>query len=649
MNELSTGGNHLNLTLENTHRSLRMLEFLKNMGFKETDGIFSTAKRDADTIERVRRYFQYNNFELNLLPECPQILQDSANAERNRENLFQEARAIKERNDADFQNIRIPEFLPELELYPFQIKPVLHGLKLGNSANFSVPGSGKTWMSYATYFCLKAEGHVNKLLVICPQAGMQVWEEEYRHITGRDPAERIHRITSDDRDRGRIPTLPDRFEIILINYEKIGQVQEHGAVEDMRYTQALIRMLDQENHNFYLIADESHKIKDPQSNRGIAARMLSPSAARRLILTGTPMPNYHQGLWNQFEFLYPNQNLLGSYESFAAGLVDNPFNQQRAIDELDPLFTRITKNQLGLPPIDTVYLDCPMTEFQTEIYETIAWAIAQDANNRDRFQAYQDYERNVMYWIMASTDPSLLGENNQFSDALIDLEGVPLQDRIRRYAEGELSGKLSALQVFLRDIVRREDKIIIWCNFRGTLVKVQEMIERDFGVQVRKIDGSVDKDDDVNPLENKEKNLRDFRDEDDVNVLIANPASLAESISLHEVCHHAIYVDRTYVATNWIQSKERIHRVGMPDVRTKYTVLMSKYGPDDQRLTVDDLIEESLTDKERRMNDFLDDPGLNPNAMELNYDRINDPNDVDRDYRRVIEFLRGKFSNDQNN
>ena len=99
----------------------------------------------------------------------------------------------------------------------------------------------------------------------------------------------------------------------------------------------------------------------------------------------------------------------------------------------------------------------------------------------------------------------------------------------------------------------------------------------------------------------------------------------------------------------WIQSKERIHRVGMPDVRTKYTVLMSKYGPDDRRLTVDDLIEESLTDKERRMDEFLDDPGLNPNAMELNYDRINDPNDVDRDYRRVIEFLKGKFSNDQNN
>ena len=309
MSELSTSGNRLHLTLENAHRSLRMLEFLQRMQFRETDGVFSTAKRDADTIERVRRYFQYNNFELNLLPECPQILQDAVNAERNRENLFQEARAIKERNDADFQNIRIPEFLPESQLHPFQIKPVLHGLKLGNSANFSVPGSGKTWMSYATYFCLKAEGHVNKLLVICPQAGMQVWEEEYRRITGRDPAERIHRITSDDRDRGRIPTLPDRFEIILINYEKIGQVQEHGAVEDMRYTQALIRMLDQENHNFYLIADESHKIKDPQSNRGIAARMLSLSAARRLILTGTPMPNYHQGLWNQFEFLYPNQNL----------------------------------------------------------------------------------------------------------------------------------------------------------------------------------------------------------------------------------------------------------------------------------------------------------------------------------------------------
>ena len=47
------------------------------------------------------------------------------------------------------------------------------------------------------------------------------------------------------------------------------------------------------------------------------------------------------------------------------------------------------------------------------------------------------------------------------------------------------------------------------------------MIEHDFGVEVRKIDGSIDKDDAVNPLVNKERNLREFRTCDDVNVLIA--------------------------------------------------------------------------------------------------------------------------------
>ena len=85
---------------------------------------------------------------------------------------------------------------------------------------------------------------------------------------------------------------------------------------------------------------------------------------------------------------------------------------------------------------------------------------------------------------------------------------------------------------------------------------------------------------------------------------------------------------------------------------TRYTILTSKYpvrDPPDNRPTVDDLIDHSLREKEESMNAFLNDPGINAREMELNYDRINDPNDVEEDYRRVIEFLRDRFSNGQNN
>ena len=41
----------------------------------------------------------------------------------------------------------------------------------------------------------------------------------------------------------------------------------------------------------------------------------------------------------------------------------------------------------------------------------------------------------------------------------------------------------------------------------------------------------------------------------------SNPASTAESISLHEVCNHALYLDRNYNAAQFLQSQDRMHRL----------------------------------------------------------------------------------------
>ena len=46
--------------------------------------------------------------------------------------------------------------------------------------------------------------------------------------------------------------------------------------------------------------------------------------------------------------------------------------------------------------------------------------------------------------------------------------------------------------------------------------------------------------------------------------ILANPAAAGEGISLHKVCHDAIYLDRSYVTTHYLQSIDRIHRLGLP-------------------------------------------------------------------------------------
>lgn len=641
---LSIIEDQLHLKLDNSHENFIVTGFLNRLGFRKQKDIFVNRKTDAITIKRTRDFFNKRNFIFELTENCQSVLQNYETSQQNFQNIIQDALEIKNTLDDELEDLNIPEFLETNKLKKYQIKSVLHALILRNSANFSVPGAGKTWMTYASYFKSKVEEFVktNKLLVVCPSAAFQVWEEEYNVITGRNSNDFIHRISAHDRDLGIIPLLANKFEILLINYEKL---------PDQRFLSGVIQMMRNPENNFYLVLDESHKIKSVNSNRGIAVKEISPFAKRRIILTGTPMPNFHEDLWNQFDFLFPNERILGDYDSYVKRIKQNPEIEYRNVmEQLSPFFTRITKNQLQLPGTHIIYHPCPMTEFQTEIYETIAWDILQNFENQNRFRAYSDFERNFMYLIMTSTDPSLLAEDNQYSNELINLGDVPIQDRIRQYGSGELSGKMSELKNLLGNIIARDNnkKVVIWCNFRNTLKKVEQMIESEFHVQSRRIDGSIARDDNENVEENKEKSIREFKTNDDMNILIANPASLAEAVSLHKVCHQAIYVDRTYVATNWIQSKDRIHRIGS-DSEATYTVLMSTYGQNDHRRTVDNLIRDSLARKEDAMNEFLEDPIPNVRVTDLNYEAINDPEDREVDYRAGIDLLRENFTNDQNN
>ena len=57
--------------------------------------------------------------------------------------------------------------------------------------------------------------------------------------------------------------------------------------------------------------------------------------------------------------------------------------------------------------------------------------------------------------------------------------------------------------------------------------------------------------------------------------LVANYASCAEGISLHHVCHDAIYVDRSFQADQYLQSIDRICRLGNNNEKNIY-ILQTK-------------------------------------------------------------------------
>jgi hypothetical protein len=84
-------------------------------------------------------------------------------------------------------------------------------------------------------------------------------------------------------------------------------------------------------------------------------------------------------------------------------------------------------------------------------------------------------------------------------------------------------------------------------------------------------------------------------------ILITNPHTLAESVSLHKKCHDAIYLEYSFNLTHMIQSRDRIHRLGLLENQyTQYYYLMLS-GNENARNTIDKKIYYRLREKQDRM------------------------------------------------
>jgi SNF2 family DNA or RNA helicase len=105
--------------------------------------------------------------------------------------------------------------------------------------------------------------------------------------------------------------------------------------------------------------------------------------------------------------------------------------------------------------------------------------------------------------------------------------------------------------------------------------------------------------------------------------MIANPAAAGEGISLHMACHHAIYLDRSFNAAHYLQSVDRIHRLGLPpEIETNVEILEANG-------TVDGRVASRMNSKIDTMRIILNDPGL----AALSYD----PSDIEEEFGAGIE------------
>ncbi|MFH9354390.1 DEAD/DEAH box helicase [Kitasatospora sp. NPDC017646] len=454
------------------------------------------------------------------------------------------------------------------DLTSFQRRDVARLLSLRHGANFSVPGAGKTRATLAVFAALREQQEVSRLLVVSPKSAYEAWQAEAELCFQQPPRTAV------------LSGAPDPgAEVLIVNYERLN-----------RQLAALAGWLKAAPS--MLVLDEAHRMKlGSQGTYGAACMSLGPLSKRRLILTGTPAPNGAKDLENLLSFVWPGHGRRVVSQAVGGG------DLAHASTVLRPLYTRTTKRELKLPPAVTTIRYVEMPALHREIYDALAGQYSARAEGaRTDFEALG---RSMLRMLMAATSPALLIEGSSAYEPLeyrLDPLDVPASSSLRtlmaELPSYELSPKYQEARQLVAANAARGRKTLVWASFVRSLTTLEAMFT-DFGPALVH-GGTVD----------REAQIRRFREDPDCMVLISNPATLGEGISLHQVCHDAVYVDRDFQAGRFLQSLDRIHRLGLaPDAETRITVLAS-------RGSVDEIVAKRLELKLQFMGKILDDPAV---------------------------------------
>ncbi|MGV8294447.1 hypothetical protein ACV36C_36975, partial [Pseudomonas aeruginosa] len=237
------------------------------------------------------------------------------------------------------------------------------------------------------------------------------------------------------------------------------------------------------------------------------------------------MPQDVEDLIPQFAFLYP----------------EIPSNKDTVVELIKPVYVRTNKAELGLPPVSRVMVQLPMAPMQCELYKLMKFEVSREAatalNTRSK-QAFRSLGRSVARLLQFVSNPALLSAEIGFAHPEL-LAGV--------LAEGE-GPKLKYVLKRSRQLARAGYKVLIWSSF---VRNVEDIARRLADLGAVYIHGGVDAGDEDDD-ETREGKIKLFHDDPNVRIMVANPAAASEGVSLHRVCHHALYLDRTFNAAHYL-------------------------------------------------------------------------------------------------
>ena len=467
-------------------------------------------------------------------------------------NSYEEIKGIKETIVPTFEvsNYGLDDL--HLTPYPFQGVGIsfLHDIKQALLADEM--GLGKSPQAIAASHRLWKEGKASKVLVICPASLKYQWQKEIGKFSNHKgividgtPTERKEQLNEF--------RWGDEYLFAIINYELVRN--DLDTIKEVKVD--------------VLVADEVHRIKNWQSKTSQAMKELD--APYKFGLTGTPMQNKPEELFNIFDWLNPK--ILGNFWAFRNRYVvtGEKFNKKNVVigyKRLGELRKRVAPFMLRRMKVD-VAPELPKMVFNTYRVEmTPEQRRVQDSiqeNFMDLVKEIQEQESEGHYneqgeWVEKPhpKEGQMLGFFNMMlaiSDSP-ELLQMSTSNMAREYAKlltkNPKSPKLDELVKISQDHLEAGNrKIVVFTQF----ARMQELAVR----ELSKIGGCDIINGTMNPLQ-RDQAMTNFEHNRDVNFLVCTDAA---NYGLNmQFANVLINIDIPWNPATYDQRAGRVHRIG---------------------------------------------------------------------------------------
>ena len=592
----------------------RAARYIKDtIEFTKADGkLIVNAEKDINkTIDKLKKVCEYISAELVFSGKVSEAVNNYALEEEKFHIFSEKARLIRDNccDKEDFQKFvdSLSINLKNRSLYELQLLSAYHLAFSQNACNFSVPGAGKTSVVYGAFAYLSNlpaddSKYVDKLLIISPLSAFGPWELEYEECFGEKPStKRLNgKVSVDEKKQYLYSRTPAK--ITLLSYNSVPSLKDE-----------LIYFL--KNNQVMVVLDEAHKIKN--TSGGITANGVLDIAqycSSRVVLAGTPAPNGYEDLYNLYKFIWPTKKVIPFeiYQLKDMSKQESDSRVETLLNAVAPFFIRVKKSDLGIPmATEHEPIIVPMGSAQRRIYDVIEKKYMNEiVSSKDNSFKQDLIKARLIRMMQAATNPNLLSvplqqfANNEGFDAKEVVEDSSLIKEVLEYSKNETPAKFIKAKELIEKIIASGGKVVVWAIYVKNILDFQEYLLEN-GIDCRTLYGATpvatgdEEDDDT--IETREKIIAEFHKEDSsFKVIIANPFAVSESISLHKVCHNAIYMERSFNAAHFIQSKDRIHRYGLkPGIETNYYYLLSEDS-------IDSVINDRLRAKEERLREIIE-------------------------------------------